>query len=104
MKKDVVVVTIQYRLGTLGFLSAGSSDFPGNAGLFDIALATEWIKNYVAFFGGNANTITVMGQGTGGSCALLVAMSNLAKGKYKLYIRLLYRECPVSLCPKFVTT
>ncbi|KAI4467459.1 carboxylesterase [Holotrichia oblita] len=80
MKKDVVVVTIQYRLGTLGFLSAGSSDFPGNAGLSDIALAIEWTKNYIAFFGGNAKKITVMGQGTGGSCALLVAMSKLAKG------------------------
>ncbi|GJQ76573.1 hypothetical protein Trydic_g2270 [Trypoxylus dichotomus] len=80
MKKKVVLVTIQYRLGTLGFLSAGSSDFPGNAGLFDIALATEWTKHYIAFFGGNAKKISVMGQGTGGSCALLLGLSKLSKG------------------------
>ncbi|KRT82713.1 hydrolase [Oryctes borbonicus] len=80
MKKKVVLVTIQYRLGTLGFLSAGSSDFPGNAGLFDITLATAWTKNYIAFFGGNAKKISVMGQGTGGSCALLLGLSKLAKG------------------------
>lgn len=80
MKKNVILVTIQYRLGSLGFLSTGKADFPGNAGLFDMAMAIEWTKNYIGFFGGNAKKINVMGQGTGASSAMLLALSNIAKG------------------------
>lgn len=83
MKKNIVLVTIQYRLGTLGFLNAGTPDFPGNAGLFDMALAVEWTKNYIEFFGGNPKRITVMGHGTGGSSALLLSLSTIAKGRNK---------------------
>lgn len=74
------MVTIQYRLGTLGFLSSGTPELPGNAALWDMALAVQWTRNYIGFFGGNPHKIVIMGQGTGASGALLLALSNIAKG------------------------
>jgi carboxylesterase type B len=75
-----VVVTIQYRLGSLGFLSTGSKTLPGNAALWDMVLAVQWTRNYIGFFGGNPHKIVVMGHGTGASSAIMVALSNVAKG------------------------
>ncbi|XP_060525790.1 carboxylesterase 4A-like isoform X2 [Cylas formicarius] len=80
VSKRLVVVTIQYRLGSLGFLSSGSKHLPGNAALWDMALAVQWVRNYIGFFGGNPHRIVVMGHGTGASSALLVALSKIAKG------------------------
>ncbi|KAF7273676.1 hypothetical protein GWI33_013623 [Rhynchophorus ferrugineus] len=76
----LVVVTIQYRLGSLGFLSTGSRHLPGNAALWDMALAVQWTRNYIGFFGGNPHRIVVMGHDTGASSALLLSLSKIAKG------------------------
>lgn len=78
--KKLVMVTIQYRLGSLGFLSTGKGEQPGNAGMFDIALALRWVRDYIHFFGGNPRQVIVMGQGSGGSVAVLVGMSDMTKG------------------------
>lgn len=78
--KRIVLVTIQYRLGTFGFLSSGTPEMPGNAALWDMALAVQWARNYVGFFGGNPHKIVVMGHGTGASSALLLSLSNIARG------------------------
>lgn len=74
-------MTLQYRLGSLGFLSGGSKEVPGNAALWDMALAVQWIRNYIGFFGGNPFKIVIMGQGTGASSALTVALTEIAKGR-----------------------
>lgn len=78
--KRLVVVTIQYRLGSLGFLSSGTKHLPGNVALWDMVLAVQWVRNYIGFFGGNPYKINVMGHGTGASSALMFALSNVAKG------------------------
>lgn len=78
--KRLVIVTIQYRLGSLGFLSTGTQELPGNAGIWDMALAVQWVRNYIGFFGGNPHKIVVMGHGSGASSALLLSLSNIAKG------------------------
>jgi carboxylesterase type B len=65
----------------VGFLSAGVKELPGNAGLFDMALALEWIKDYINFFGGAPKRITVFGQGTGASSAVLLSLSQITQGK-----------------------
>ncbi|XP_072378373.1 liver carboxylesterase 1 [Diabrotica undecimpunctata] len=78
--KRLVVVTIQYRLGSLGFISSGTKHLPGNVALWDMALAVQWIRNYIGFFGGNPYRINVMGHGTGASSVLMIALSNIAKG------------------------
>ncbi|KAK4300064.1 hypothetical protein Pmani_027712 [Petrolisthes manimaculis] len=71
---EVVVVTFNYRLGALGFLSTGDVNSPGNYGLMDMAAALEWVYNNIRFFNGNRNKITVMGPGAGGAMAGLLAV------------------------------
>jgi len=76
----LLVVTIQYRLGSLGFLSSGDKHLPGNAALWDMALAVQWVRNYIGFFGGNPHRIVVMGHDTGASSALLLSLTKIARG------------------------
>ncbi|XP_045504959.1 neuroligin-4, Y-linked [Colias croceus] len=67
----LVVVTINYRLGILGFLNPRSDDFPrspANYGIMDQIAALHWIKENVAVFGGDPTNVTLMGHGTGAAC------------------------------------
>jgi len=79
--KDLKVLFTSFVLLNIGFLSAGVQELPGNAGLFDMALALEWIKDYIIFFGGAPKKITIFGQGTGASSAILLSLSHITQGK-----------------------
>jgi para-nitrobenzyl esterase len=76
---DVVVVSLNYRLGPFGFLAHPSIGFspngPVNLGLFDQLTALEWVQRNIAAFGGDPNNVTLVGQGSGGTsvCAHLVS-------------------------------
>ncbi|XP_050440037.1 neuroligin-4, Y-linked-like [Adelges cooleyi] len=72
----VIFVTINYRVGVLGFLKSNGGDNPAsNFGLLDQVAALEWIKNNIQAFGGNPNAVTVMGHGTGAACANFLMMA-----------------------------
>ncbi|KAG8195899.1 hypothetical protein JTE90_001134 [Oedothorax gibbosus] len=71
-KDGVVVVTVNYRLGALGFLSSGTEDVPGNVGLYDIVTALEWTRDNIASFGGDPNDVALVGQGGGAVAASLL--------------------------------
>ncbi len=67
---DVVVVTLNYRLGALGFLNlrklSGRSDAPANLGLLDQIAALEWVRDNIEGFGGDPENVTIFGESAGG--------------------------------------
>lgn len=67
IEEDVVIVTLNYRLGALGFLNTGDTSSPGNYGLKDMILALKWIRTNIAGFGGDASSVTIFGQSAGGA-------------------------------------
>ena len=87
-RKGVVAVTINYRLGVLGFLAHpeltkesdhGSS---GNYGLLDQVEALKWIQKNIAAFGGDPDNVTIFGQSAGAMSAYILTASPLAKGLF----------------------
>ena len=71
MNHDVVLVSINYRLGPFGFLSMSSDEAPGNLGLRDQSLAFQWIKNEAANFCANSEKITIFGSEAGSISGIL---------------------------------
>ncbi|XP_034252523.1 venom carboxylesterase-6-like [Thrips palmi] len=74
--RGVVVVTVQSRLGALGFLTTGDADAPGNLGLKDERLALSWVQQNVRAFGGDPGNVTVAGVGAGAAAAMLHAVTS----------------------------
>ncbi|KAH8264050.1 hypothetical protein KR038_001813, partial [Drosophila bunnanda] len=84
MKKPVVFITFNYRLGALGFLSFKDPELniPGNAGLKDQVLALRWISENIAQFNGDPNNITVMGGSAGASCVDVLMSCEQTRGLF----------------------
>ncbi|XP_077003579.1 bile salt-activated lipase [Tamandua tetradactyla] len=77
---NVIVVTFNYRVGPLGFLSTGDSNLPGNYGLRDQHMAIAWVKRNIAAFGGDPNNITLFGESAGAASVSLQTLSPYNKG------------------------
>ncbi|XP_046472478.1 neuroligin 3 [Neodiprion pinetum] len=75
----VVVVTINYRLGILGFLNANTDAHlrsPANYGLMDQIAALHWVQENIGYFGGDPGNVTLVGHGTGAACVNFLMTSH----------------------------
>lgn len=79
---DVVLVSMNYRLGPLGFLSTEDDVVPGNNGLKDQAAALRWVQGNIAAFGGNPNSVTLLGCSAGGASVHYHYLSPLSQGLF----------------------
>lgn len=81
-ENDIIVVSMQYRLGSLGFLSFNDPEAPGNAGLFDQLKALEWVQTNIHNFGGNSHNVTLFGESVGAASIGIHMLSPLSTGKF----------------------
>ncbi|KAG5667651.1 hypothetical protein PVAND_015625 [Polypedilum vanderplanki] len=84
LQKELVIVSFNYRVGALGFLSLDdpSVDVPGNAGLKDQRMALKWIKENIKNFGGDPDNITLFGTSAGGASVHYHLISEKSKGLF----------------------
>ena len=81
--QNVVVVTFNYRLGALGFLSTRDNYARGNWGMHDQIMALGWIYDNIKKFGGNNKQITIFGDSAGGTGVALHYLSPLSAGYFQ---------------------
>ncbi|KAJ8984446.1 hypothetical protein NQ317_012510, partial [Molorchus minor] len=86
LDEDVVFVSFNYRVGIFGFLSTGDEACPGNWALKDQVLALEWVRDNIAFFGGNADNVTVLGQSAGAASVHYLLQTNKTRGLFNAAI------------------
>uniref|UniRef100_A0A9J7YC74 Neuroligin 3a n=1 Tax=Cyprinus carpio carpio TaxID=630221 RepID=A0A9J7YC74_CYPCA len=79
---NVIVITLNFRVGVLGFLSTGDQAAKGNYGVLDQIQALRWISENIGYFGGDSNRITVFGSGIGASCVSLLTLSHHSEGLF----------------------
>jgi len=86
VKKGVIVITINYRLGYLGFFAESAIDaeghLNGNYGLMDQQLALKWVQKNIRGFGGDPDRVTIFGQSAGGESVYAQLASPLAAGLF----------------------
>merc|ERR1712080_295469 len=82
LEQDVVLVTFNYRLGPLGFLSTSDGTVSGNQGLRDQTMVLNWVKNNIAKFGGDPNKVTIFGEDAGAASVTLLSMVSTAQGLF----------------------
>ncbi|XP_068250011.1 venom carboxylesterase-6-like [Palaemon carinicauda] len=83
MNHDIVLVTIQYRLGMLGFLSTEDKEAPGNYGLRDQTMALSWVQTNAHLFGGDPVGITLFGESAGAASVHFQILSPRAVGLFQ---------------------
>ena len=86
-QKGVIGVTLNYRLGPMGFVCLPElkeeAGFTGNYGLFDQMTAIQWVKDNISAFGGDPENITIMGQSAGAMSVQQHCLSPLTKGMFQ---------------------
>lgn len=89
--ENVLIVTVQYRLGPVGWFAYEAiresaetpEDASANFGTLDLVKSLEWVKRNIASFGGDPNLVTIFGESAGGQNAATLLASPLAKGLFE---------------------
>ncbi len=88
-RENIVVVTVQYRLGPLGWLyyaplqNGDRNDNSGNFGTLDLIAALQWVQDNISAFGGDPENVTAAGESAGGADILSLMLSQQAKGLFQ---------------------
>ncbi|KAF6206558.1 hypothetical protein GE061_017792 [Apolygus lucorum] len=82
LDEDVVLVTINYRIGIPGFGSTNDYILPGNLGLKDQIKALKWIQRNIHFFSGDRKSVTLIGMSAGAACVHFHYFSKLSRGLF----------------------
>lgn len=82
MTSPIVLVTVNYRLGVLGFLSTENDVAPGNYGMMDLILALHWVQENIIHFGGDPQHVTIFGESAGAAAVSHLLLSPLARGLF----------------------
>lgn len=95
---DIVVVTVNYRLGALGFLdlssfNTGRRRFDSNVGLHDVLAALRWVRDNIAAFGGDPHQVTLFGESAGAGIITTLLAAPAAQG---LFARAIAQSSPAT--------
>uniref|UniRef100_A0A182N7U2 carboxylesterase n=2 Tax=Anopheles dirus TaxID=7168 RepID=A0A182N7U2_9DIPT len=82
LQRPLIMVTVNYRLGPLGFLSTEDDVIAGNYGLKDQVTALQWVQTNIKYFGGDANRVTLSGFSAGSASVHLHYLSPLSRGLF----------------------
>ncbi|KAL7581155.1 hypothetical protein ACA910_005947 [Epithemia clementina (nom. ined.)] len=93
-ERGTVVVTLNYRLGALGFLVSSEDGLFGNFGLMDQRAALHWIQDNIAYFGGDPNNVMLFGESAG---AVMTTLHLMMEGAGKLFHKVVIQSNPVGL-------
>ncbi|KAH7932691.1 hypothetical protein HPB49_001143 [Dermacentor silvarum] len=80
---DMLVVSMNYRLGILGFMNANSPEAPGNVGYMDQNLALKWVHRNIRCFGGDRKRVTLFGESAGSTSTHAHILSPMSQGLFK---------------------
>ena len=103
VKNGVIVITFDYRLGSLGFFASkelideakAKGEPVGNYGTMDQIAALKWVKKNIAAFGGDPNNVTIFGQSAGGRSVTWLMVSDAAKGLFHRAIAQSAQQSPL---------
>ncbi|XP_023937834.2 esterase B1 [Bicyclus anynana] len=82
LQHNVILVTLNYRLEVLGYLTLDTPEVPGNAGMKDQVAALRWVQNNIEKFGGDPNSVTLFGESSGAAAAVYHMFSPMSNGLF----------------------
>ncbi|XP_063834269.1 carboxylic ester hydrolase-like [Ostrinia nubilalis] len=98
LDRELVLVAVNYRLASLGFISTGDEHAPGNNGLKDQVAALKWVQTNIRSFGGDPSRVTLAGCSAGAFSVMLHMLSPMSKGLFHRGISI--SGSPISQAPE----
>uniref|UniRef100_A0A914HX89 Carboxylesterase type B domain-containing protein n=1 Tax=Globodera rostochiensis TaxID=31243 RepID=A0A914HX89_GLORO len=88
VRRGIMVVVVQYRLGIFGFASSGDKTMPGNLGLWDLLAMLRWLRSEAKAFGGDAKRVTLLGFSAGSAAISALGMCPFARDLFQQAIQM----------------